>query len=1666
MTKTEHPAHLLAAGDIATLGVPGTDDRWQPTRAGMVNSWAWADETLLFADGWLALAGPNGSGKSLTASMLITLLLDAETSQTALSVSGKASGTLTSRHTDRNEREDRTGAWWLEYGLRDSVSGQTSYLTTGLWLRSTVSELQRAFFIVPGRVGRDLILQRDHEAIRIADLAEQLATLQGELFTLSSALRPQATAHLQSVGDERGYRQAVRTRLFAPLDEVQFEALIGVLRSLRSVRTAEAISPVKMREVLTDALPALEPDQLKLIAEAMERIAELENQLDRARSEAGLLKDAHRLYGRYLNAVSQLQAAELSSANNAYDDQTRRAREATEQLKETESAKASAEIGLKATRTAVSRLEGELGAADQVLSEHAGAELSLLQERADEFTLAASEADVRAEQATNSASDAAYQARESADSASDAQRHLNDLADQLRRDSSAAGAESAFDRLLVALQNLAVGEPTASAPSLDLPQLCGTPLAWVEARVRQIRRVQDVLHKHSEAQHTEQARAEIRRRAEEEEDKAHGAAEDATRAGRQAESAFTDELTVWSATLRHLEPPPQELSAPDPMSADGRLSPGKVSEWLELAAARTRDRIDVAGHRERATTDAALASQAAKVAADARASHRAEFIRVEKSAERLQEVGAEIEAESVVDEQECSQAYEDHAAERAAAEAEVAAARQRRSDGAAAVVVAAGDWLTKAHRWRSSLVFLDPGRIALPSPAAHISSAQLDALDPTAIRLAAHNAYAHAVPVLHDRVSAAQNQVQQIADHIDTVETNLAQARQAAPVPPGPVWRSRHPDDGVPLWALVDFADHLTPHDADRLEGALLVSGLLDALITPDGRLAAGDLVITARAPAAGRTLADLLRPESHPDLSVGQITHVLRTIPVDAHETSQVPGTLTHGVLTASCPSGYRAAYIGRTARERARRQRVSDLEEELARLEGDFAEAQDELTARKRDVEAAAEERDGIPPDGPVSAARHQLDELTAALAGAEQAATRRTTQADRTLAEILAGLEAKSAQRSARLAAVQQDMHHAEQSALAAHARATEAEMQAAELAQIAADSDTAHAEAARAQEEADAERSAFPHVSLATVAEAHQAEDRADATLIGARAAVIDACERHTQATDAVKKGLRTLNQAAALPDGSLLPTSRDTLDNHLEAVSSLTRVIDGCSAAARRCGELIQLAQRDARNAAAQQTAAAKATESAMKAGLAATKAVAHVAKIRTLYGTEYQELLEERQDLADRLQKAKNAVETLLTERQTAEVDAVRARSTLEGIEPHRAEAERRRDHALRLLGRLVDERLATLPDDMPADEGGRPANLTTGLTWAYRLLAGKPSGPERLNTLTQNRNRALVALENSVRTASAALARFNRQVVLVTVEDTEWRRAIIADPDATRGDDLDLALQALHASIAQLEEDLRDDVKQTMKTGMFTKLRRDIQVRRDAARELVRQIRATLREVRTGVANVGVQVDWDVRKDEDAQHMIRLITQPPSEATFEQMYTVLRQRMDETVGEPWPDRVAHTFDYRAWHEWDISVTHSSFGDGNSEAFRKVSSRSNPLESLSTGERRLATMLPLLAAAWSMYSGDAYRGPRLLSIDEIDAAFDEPNLRQILGLLRSWNFDVLATTPSISPMIKRESGRTMIHEVIAAGRQRITVPWLWEGHGDPQPLTLELNSPS
>jgi hypothetical protein len=716
----------------------------------------------------------------------------------------------------------------------------------------------------------------------------------------------------------------------------------------------------------------------------------------------------------------------------------------------------------------------------------------------------------------------------------------------------------------------------------------------------------------------------------------------------------------------------------------------------------------------------------------------------------------------------------------------------------------------------------------------------------------------------------------------------------------------------------------------------------------------------------------------------------------------------------------------------------------------------------SHRADIRAAADERDALPPSAALLAGRDQAADLRRDAEKTQRDTDARIAAAEQTRQQILAELETAAAHRAARLAAAEQDVRHAQQSAADAGHRAEQAGQTLLERQAQAQRSQAALDEAAAAQHQAAAEQDAFPLAAVTAAHTAQEAEDTAQEDLTRARGAALAATERHRTAETAVKAALRTLNRRATLPGGSLLPTAPDALDRHARTAEQMASQTHSWKHAALRATDLLQRAGHDAHQAADLAHRRERTRHDSDTASRAATQEAAAVAEIRALHGTAYAHLQQHRAQTADTLDRTRTKADHLLEQRHTAALAAATAQATLDGIAPHRQAAETHRDACLRRLGRLAEEHLATVPDDLTTDSSGRPAHLTAGLAWARRLLADRPATADRLATLTQGRDRALAAVENSARTVNTALARFDRQVTLVGIEDTDWRRAVVADPGAARGEDLHTAVEALQATATQLAEDLRADIKQALKTSLFTRLRSDVRLRREAAQELVRKIRTTLKEVRTGVAGVGVQVDWAVRKDDDAQRMVDLISQPPSDAVFEQMYAVLRQRMDEKAGEPWAERVAHTFDYRAWHDWDISLTHASFGDGTSEKFRTVTARSNPLESLSTGERRLATMLPLLAAAWSMYSGDGFHGPRLLSIDEIDAAFDEPNLRKVLALLRSWDFDVLATAPFMTPMIKQEAGQVMVHQVVTAGRHRVTVPWLWQGHGEPQPLTLDL----
>ncbi|WP_051771228.1 SbcC/MukB-like Walker B domain-containing protein [Lentzea albidocapillata] len=1635
---------LTAVRDQPVVGEPAAEGRWQPTRAGAVNSWAWADELLVFADGWMTLTGPNGSGKSLTASMLVTLLIDGDTSQTALSVSGKAAGTLTSRHTDRNDREDRTGAWWLEYGMRDEATGEKTYLTTGLWLRAVSGNLQRAFFIAPGRVGQELVLAQQGNPVRVDELAAQLATADGELFTSVASLKSKASGHLTAIGDEPGYRNAVRTRLFAPLDEVQFDALVGVLRSLRSLRTAEAIPPAQMRAVLTEALPALDSERLTVIGEAMERISELETQLGDMRYEAKQLVATDNRYQRYVSAVVELEAAQLAAANTDFDAQTRRTRDATGKLEAAKQTQDDTARRLNELNSEISTLEGRRDAADAALRDHAGAELPLLERRAHELEVEAGRALSRAEEAEELAVNAVEQATAAADNAHEGIGHLAQLTEELRAASREVGADAALERLFDATAVLTASDEHALA-SVDIEQTCSTPLAWVVMRTDQVSRVENALSKHAEVQAQERSCAEDVRRCERVEDESRQRA-DHSAAGRQAaERRLTEAISAWGKRATHLGAVPAEVVESTTSEGD-RMRLDRISAWITDAANSARSRIDTAGRLTAAETAKVLLEQAQQALVAARSDEAEAVSTIDATAHDLESTRDRARLEEEDDEERraaATRTYESavSVAQQELAQADLAAAQARSAADRSAV-----NWAEDALRWRGGARFLT--EVALPEPEPGV--------DPFTARLAVEQEHNETSGRLNVFLNSARTDVERARTVVTGVESRLLAARRAAPTPAPPPWRTRDDGPGEPLWALVDFADDLTPAETDLIEGALLVAGLLDALVTPDGVAVAGDVVITADNPVTGRSLADLLRLEVSPAVPADRIEALLRSIPAD-HLLER--GHVSTGVLTAAAPNGYQAEFIGRTTRERRRLRLVADLETELDEAVAALSREEEKVATCESDILVAAAERDSFPSFSALIGAREEAARLLSEASATLNRTTRRIAEAEQARAREYAALESAAAARVAVIAAAVERLRHAERILDTAARKTADAMRLEDDRAQRSAEASDALDRAVRAQREADDERQSFP--AFDDVRAAGAEEDRNAEDLRRAGAAVLAAAERHRDAGEEVRQALRELNHAASLPDRSLLPTQSVGLKAHGSCVVRLGHQVELWRHAAERSTELVRQARIVAATAAQRAAASGRAKDEAELAKLTAVREAATLAETRQLHGAEYEELRATREKIGTELAGTKNAAVVMSDENKKAGEAAAAARATLEGIAPQREAAERRRDDCVRQIGKLVDERLATMPEDL-RDEAGRPAHLTAALSWARRLLQHHSGGSDRLETLRQARARALTQLESTARSTSTALARFDRQVVMETVEGTDWRRAVVADPGAGRGEDLHIAVGKLESTAAQLEEDLRDDVKRTLKTSLFTQLRRDILVRMDAAKELVRQIRGTLAEVRTGVADVGVQVEWVVREEDDAKRMVKLIGLPQSDDVFEDMYTVLRNRMNEKAGDSWKDRVAHTFDYRSWHEWKISVTHASFTGPNQERFREVNARSNPLETLSTGERRLATMLPLLAAAWSMYSGADYRGPRWISIDEIDAAFDEPNLRQVLALLRSWQFDVLATAPFITPMIKKEAGRVVLHEVVTIGKKRITVPWLWSGRGEPQVLTLDL----
>ena len=141
----------------------------------------------------------------------------------------------------------------------------------------------------------------------------------------------------------------------------------------------------------------------------------------------------------------------------------------------------------------------------------------------------------------------------------------------------------------------------------------------------------------------------------------------------------------------------------------------------------------------------------------------------------------------------------------------------------------------------------------------------------------------------------------------------------------------------------------------------------------------------------------------------------------------------------------------------------------------------------------------------------------------------------------------------------------------------------------------------------------------------------------------------------------------------------------------------------------------------------------------------------------------------------------------------------------------------------------------------------------------------------------------------------------------------------------------------------------------------------------------------------------------------------------------------------EEHPGDSWADQLARALDYRAWHEFAIQ--------------RRQDGQWRPATGpASGGERVLAASIPLFAAASSHYSSGRASAPRLIALDEAFAGVDDDSRAKCLGLLASFDLDVVMTSEREWACYPTVPGVAIAQLSRREGVDAVLVtPWVWDG---------------
>ena len=187
------------------------------------------------------------------------------------------------------------------------------------------------------------------------------------------------------------------------------------------------------------------------------------------------------------------------------------------------------------------------------------------------------------------------------------------------------------------------------------------------------------------------------------------------------------------------------------------------------------------------------------------------------------------------------------------------------------------------------------------------------------------------------------------------------------------LFRSKLKETGqafLPFYAAVEFAEHVTEEQRERIESALKKTGILDSLITENPLLPEQDAVIVTEPRILGFTLADYLIPDLDEDspISTKLVDEVLRSIPLE-HDGSgfhiDVDGKYSIGCLVGHAPKEGSSKFIGRTSRKRHQREQIQLWNDKLMKLQIEMDDLNNKLRSLDEELEMIQAWKEELPND-----------------------------------------------------------------------------------------------------------------------------------------------------------------------------------------------------------------------------------------------------------------------------------------------------------------------------------------------------------------------------------------------------------------------------------------------------------------------------------------------------------------------------------------------------------------------------------------------------------------------------------------------------------------------------------------------------------------------------